>query len=133
MDGTWLNALFSIEKKWFRVTTNHSPYTDEKTGSHCCALQQTSLSIQLCLWRSFLFLIPNRSHSKPISVQTDHIPDLLRISVLGALDEMSGRVVFTAVYGPYKPYKKHKQWTGDGKFIINNGTGVLVDEENGRE
>lgn len=64
-----------------------------------------------------LFFVP---HSEPIGV-------------LDTLKEMSDRIVFTAVYGPYKPYKKHKQWTGDGKFIINNGTAVLVDEENGKE
>lgn len=42
---------------------------------------------------------------------------------------MSEELCFAVLYGPYKPYKKHKQWIGDAYLKVTGSNAVLIDQE----
>lgn len=42
------------------------------------------------------------------------------------------KTVYSVLYGPYKPYKKHPQWTHDGYVTIKGGAVTLENAESGK-
>ncbi|KAI1293465.1 DNA repair and recombination protein RAD54B [Halotydeus destructor] len=42
------------------------------------------------------------------------------------------RITYSVLYGPYKPYKKHKEWKFDGTLVVFNWVATLEDNESGK-